>query len=102
MIFSRIKIIIVLFYFFLLNVKASVYVARNGERVRTVWIESVATIHNETLAWGWASGSIDCLLYCQTGDQITAIASYRPNENFNSQVYGYSYSTFSGYMLYNI
>lgn len=87
---------------FILNIKGSVYIARNGERARTVWIESVATIHNETLAWGWASGSIDCLLYCQTGDQIAAIASYRPNENFNSQVYGYSYSTFSGYMLYNI
>lgn len=82
--------------------KGSVYIARNGERIRTVWVESVATIHNETLAWGWASGSIDCLLYCQTGDQITAMASYRPNEYFNSQIYGYSYTTFSGYMLYNI
>lgn len=70
--------------------------------MRTAWVESVATIQNETIAAGWASGSIDSLLYCQTGDEISAMASYRPNENFNSQVYGYSYSTFSGYMLYNI
>ncbi|UJR36387.1 hypothetical protein I4U23_029111 [Adineta vaga] len=81
--------------------KASVFISRNGKRACTVWIESVASIQNETLAWGWASGSIDCLLHCHTGDQISTVASYRPNENFNSQVYGYSYSTFSGYMLFN-
>ncbi|CAF0774494.1 unnamed protein product [Rotaria sordida] len=95
-----------LYHFFLTisvsKAKASVYITRNGERVRTVWIESVATIQNETVAWGWASGSIDCLLYGQTGDQIAVVASYRSHENFNSQVYGYSYSTFSGYMLHNI
>ncbi|CAF3374995.1 unnamed protein product [Rotaria socialis] len=95
-----------LYHFFLTisisKAKASVYIARNGESVRNVWVESVATINNETLAWGWASGSVDCLLYCQTGDQINVIAAYRPNENFNSQVFGYSYSTFSGYMLYNV
>ncbi|CAF4566188.1 unnamed protein product [Rotaria sp. Silwood1] len=95
-----------LYHFFLTisvsKAKASVYITRNGERVRTVWVESVATIQNETVAWGWASGSIDCLLYGQTGDQIAVVASYRSNENFNSQVYGYSYSTFSGYMLQNI
>ncbi|CAF0950285.1 unnamed protein product [Adineta steineri] len=94
-----------LYHFFLTisvsKAKASVSIARNGERVRTVWIESVATASNETLAWGWASGSVDCLLNCRTGDQISAVASYRPNENFNSHVYGYSYSTFSGYMLNN-
>ncbi|CAF1415544.1 unnamed protein product [Adineta ricciae] len=81
--------------------KASVYISQNGKRACTVWVESVASVQNETLAWGWASGSIDCLLRCQTGDRISPVASYRPNENFNSQVYGYSYSTFSGYMLFN-
>ena len=75
------------------------YISHNGNRVRTAWVESVATLNNETLAWGWASGSIDCLIYCQAGDQISAVASYRAHENFNSQVYGYSYSTFSGFML---
>ncbi|CAF2014158.1 unnamed protein product [Rotaria magnacalcarata] len=95
-----------LYHFFLTisisKAKASVYISRNEKSVRTLWIESIATINNETLAWGWASGSVDCLLYCQTGDQISVIAAYRPNENFNSQVFGYSYSTFSGYMLNNV
>jgi hypothetical protein len=55
-------------------------------------------INNVTTAWGWASNSIDCLINCQINDQISVVAGYRSN----SQIYGYSYSTFSGYMLFNI
>ena len=90
-----------MFIIFFRILKASVHISRNHQHIQTAWVESVATIHNETFAWGWASSSVDCLLYCHTGDQIAAIASYHSNENFNSQVYGYSYSTFSGFMLYN-
>jgi hypothetical protein len=63
-------------------------------------VESLAMIHNQTIAWGWANGSIDCLIHCEIGDKIFAVASYRLKENVNSQIYGYSYSTFSGYMLF--
>ncbi len=68
----------------------------------TIVVESIAMIHNITTAWGWSSNSLDCLLYCQINDRISAVGRYRTNENLNSQIYGYSYSTFSGYMLFNI
>ena len=60
-----------------------------------IWIKSVSTIHNGTSTWDWSSSSIDCLIYCQIGDQISIVGSN------NSYIYGYSYSTFSGYMLFN-
>jgi hypothetical protein len=88
--------------YFKFYLKAIVYITKNDENICTIWVESLAMIHNDTIAWGWSSGSIDCLIHCQIGDKITATAAYRLKENFNSQIYGYSYSTFSGYMLFNL
>ena len=64
-------------------------------------VEAIMRIQNETIAWGWSSSSLNCLIMCQFNDQISAIAAYHSNEEDNSQIYGYSYSTFSGYMLLN-
>jgi hypothetical protein len=62
----------------------------------TIWVESIAMIMNDTKASNWSSSSIDCLLYCQIDDKISAVAAN------GSQIYGYSYSVFSGYMLFNL
>ncbi|UJR09717.1 hypothetical protein I4U23_013946 [Adineta vaga] len=77
---------------------ALVNIAKNGEYICPIRVESTITLDNESVAWGWTSGSIDCLIYCHIGDQISVLGS---NDNFTSYIYGYSYSTFSGYMLHN-
>jgi len=58
-------------------------------------VESIVMIHNETKIWDWFNNSIDCLLYCQIGDKISAVV-------LNTQIYNYSYTIFSGYMLFNL
>ncbi|CAF0846371.1 unnamed protein product [Didymodactylos carnosus] len=80
--------------------KASVWIASNGEKIRTIWVEGVALHGNTTIGVGWASASIDCIIRCKAGDRIYTVAAYRSQENFNSYVYGYSYTTFSGVMLF--
>ena len=79
--------------------QAAVYIAKNGAQINSLWVEAIIQIDNQTVAWGWATGSTDCLVYGQAGDQISLVAAYRSPENFNSQIYGYSYTTFSGYMF---
>lgn len=82
----------------LMSAKALVNIAKNGQYICPIRIESTITINDETIGWGWTSGSIDCFIYCHIGDQVSVIGS---KEEFASQIYGYSYTTFSGYMLYN-
>jgi len=67
--------------------------------MNSLWIESIIRIENQTVAWGWATGSTDLLLLCQPGDEISIFAAYRSQENFNSEIFGYSYTTFSGFMF---
>ena len=69
--------------------------------MNTLWVESIIIMQNQTVAWGWSTGSIDSILNCRPGDQISVVAAYKPVEKFNSEIYGYSYSTFAGYMLFN-
>lgn len=79
--------------------KAIVYLTKNQQRICTLWIDALASESNITFAWGWASNSIDCFIACEADDRIAAMAVYRSAENFQSQIYGYSYSVFSGYMI---
>lgn len=75
-------------------------IVKNGRELRRLWLESIIRIENQTVAWGWTSGSTDALVHCQAGDQISVSAIYRGEENLNSEVYGYSYTTFSGSLFH--
>ena len=79
-------------------VKALVNIAKNGQYICPIRIDSTITVNDKTIGWGWTSGSIDCFIYCHIGDQVSVIGS---NADFTSQIYGYSYTTFSGYMFYS-
>ncbi|CAF0981450.1 unnamed protein product [Adineta ricciae] len=78
--------------------KALINIAKNGQYICPIRIDSTITVNDKTIGWGWTSSSIDCFIYCHIGDQVSVIGS---NEGFTSQIYGYSYTTFSGYMFYS-
>ncbi|CAF3416635.1 unnamed protein product [Rotaria socialis] len=82
--------------------KASFDIRKNDNRMCTIWTEAVIRSHNETTASGWSNAFIDCLLYCQVNDRISIVIPYYLNENFDSETLAYLYSTFSGYLLFNI
>ncbi|CAM4868125.1 unnamed protein product [Rotaria socialis] len=82
--------------------KVSFDIRKNDNRMCTIWTEAVIRSHNETIASGWSNAFIDCLLYCQINDRISIAIPYYLNENFDSETLAYLYSTFSGYLLFNI
>lgn len=86
----------------MLFLKANVSITKNGQHICTIIVDSLTTIHNGTKTWDWSNSSIDCLIYCQIDDQIAANASFQLDNKFNTKMFGYSYTMFSGYMLFNL
>lgn len=74
---------------------------KNDVQLETVWVDSVIKIGNRSVADGWSVGSTDRIIFCRSGDEIFLVAAFRPKEKFNSKIFGYSYTTFSGFMLHS-